>query len=233
MTLPYSLITGRTAANKSAGSIRGASKGAGTAQASCTYLHADRQIVVELITVWTTAFVTANCIDAATVAARRSVAFILVYALIVIKMLDKAVRASTAIAAHEILTTVFATSIVCAFVMIGAKSSSMIQLKTSGTNALKTAQSVNTLSRFRTNTRLFAFVYIMACVSLLIVAFLTAASVTSWCVYAILLAQVIPGRAFVKIPTADTVGIQDETGRTRADKTALGILTVVLARLRR
>lgn len=73
----------------------------------------------------------------------------------------------------------------------------------------------------------------MACVSLLIVAFLTAASVTSWCVYAILLAQVIPGRAFVKIPTADTVGIQDETGRTRADKTALGILTVVLARLRR
>lgn len=68
-----------------------------------SHLHADRQIVVELITVWTTAFVTANCIDAATVAARRSVAFILVYALIVIKMLDKAVRASTAIAAHEIL----------------------------------------------------------------------------------------------------------------------------------
>lgn len=73
----------------------------------------------------------------------------------------------------------------------------------------------------------------MACVSLLIVAFLAAASVTSWCVYAVLLAQVIPGRAFVQVPTADSVGIQDEAGRTRADETALGVLTVELARLRR
>lgn len=73
----------------------------------------------------------------------------------------------------------------------------------------------------------------MACVSLLIVAFLAAASVTSWCVYAVLLAQVIPGRAFVQVPTADSVGIQDKTGRARADETALGVLTVELARLRR
>lgn len=73
----------------------------------------------------------------------------------------------------------------------------------------------------------------MACVSLLIVAFLAAASVTSWRVNAILLAQVIPGRAFVQVPTADTVGIQDEARWTRADKTAFGVLAVVLARLRR
>lgn len=73
----------------------------------------------------------------------------------------------------------------------------------------------------------------MTGVSLLVVAFLAATSVTSWCVNAILLAQVSPGRAFVQIPTADTVGIQDKTRWTRADKTAFGVLTVVFARLRR
>lgn len=73
----------------------------------------------------------------------------------------------------------------------------------------------------------------MTCVSLLVVTFLTAASITSWCVYAILLAQVISGRAFVQVPTAGTIGIQDETGWARADETALGVLAVVLARLRR
>lgn len=53
----------------------------------------------------------------------------------------------------------------------------------------------------------------MARISLLGVALLTIASVASWCVYAILLTQMISGCAFVQIPAADTVRIQDETRR--------------------
>lgn len=68
-----------------------------------SYLHADRQIIVELITVRTTAFVTANRIDAAIVTAWRRVAFILIYTLIIIKVLHKAFGTSTAVAAHKIL----------------------------------------------------------------------------------------------------------------------------------
>lgn len=68
-----------------------------------SYLHADRQIVIELITVRTTAFVTANCINARTVAAGRFFAFILVYALIVIQVLNEAIRASAAVTAHKVL----------------------------------------------------------------------------------------------------------------------------------
>lgn len=51
----------------------------------------------------------------------------------------------------------------------------------------------------------------MARVPLLVVAFLAAASVASRSVYAILLTQVIPGRAFVQVSAADTVRVQDET----------------------
>jgi len=54
----------------------------------------------------------------------------------------------------------------------------------------------------------------MARISLLDVTLLTIASVASRCVYAILLTQMISGCAFVQIPAANTVGIQDETGRT-------------------
>lgn len=186
-----------------------------------------------MITVRTTAFVTANCIDAGTVTAWRLVAFILIHALVVINVLDKAIRASAAVTAHKILTTVFATGIVGAFIVIGAKTPSMVQLEASGTETLEAAEGINTLARFRANTWLLAFIYVMTCVALLVVAFLAAASVTSWSIYAILLAQVIPGRAFVEVPTAGTVGIQDETGRARADETALGVLAIVLARLRR
>jgi len=50
-------------------------------------------------------------------------------------------------------------------------------------------------------------------VSLLSIAFLAAASVTPRRIYAILLAQVIPGGAFIQISTANTVRIQDETRR--------------------
>lgn len=58
------------------------------------------------------------------------------------------------------LATMLTTSIVGAFIMIGAKAPSMIQLKASRTDALKASQSVNALSRFRADTRLLAFVYI-------------------------------------------------------------------------
>lgn len=67
------------------------------------YLHTDCQIVIELITRRTTAFVTANRIDAGSITARRRVAFILVYTLIVIKVLHKAIRASAAVTSHKIL----------------------------------------------------------------------------------------------------------------------------------
>lgn len=67
------------------------------------YLHADRQIVIELITGRTTAFVTANCIDAGSITARRRVAFILVYTLIIIEVLHKTIRASATETAHKIL----------------------------------------------------------------------------------------------------------------------------------
>lgn len=51
----------------------------------------------------------------------------------------------------------------------------------------------------------------MARISLLGVAFLTVAGIASWCIYAILLAQMISRCALVQIPAADTVGIEDET----------------------
>lgn len=73
----------------------------------------------------------------------------------------------------------------------------------------------------------------MARIPLLGVAFLTIASVAPWCIYAILLTQVISGCAFIQIPAASTVGIQDETRRTRADETTLGVLAIILARFRR
>jgi len=67
------------------------------------YLHADRQIIIELITVRTTAFVAANRVNASTVTTWRRIAFILVDTLIVIKVLHKAIRASAAVTAHKIL----------------------------------------------------------------------------------------------------------------------------------
>lgn len=131
VALSYSLITGGTAANKSAGSVWSASEGARTAETSGTYLHADRQIVIELITGRTTAFVTANCIDAGSITARRRVAFILVYTLIIIEVLHKTIRASATETAHKILTTVFTIGIVGTFIMICAKTSRMVQFKAS------------------------------------------------------------------------------------------------------
>lgn len=47
----------------------------------------------------------------------------------------------------------------------------------------------------------------MARIPLLNIALLTIASVASRCVYAILLTQMISGRAFIQIPAANTVGI--------------------------
>jgi len=67
------------------------------------YLHANRQTVIELIAIRATAFVTANRVDAGTVAAWRRITLVLVYTLVVVKMLDKAIRASAAVTAHEIL----------------------------------------------------------------------------------------------------------------------------------
>lgn len=40
----------------------------------------------------------------------------------------------------------------------------------------------------------------------------------------------ISGCALVQVPAADTVGIQNEARRTRADEAALGVLAVVFAR---
>lgn len=77
---------------------------------------------------------------------------------------------------------------------------------------------------------MIAFVYVMARISLLGVALLAIACITSRGVYAILLAQMISGCAFVQISAANTVGIQDETRRARADEATLGVLTIVLAR---
>jgi len=73
----------------------------------------------------------------------------------------------------------------------------------------------------------------MACIPLLGVALLTVASVASWCIYTILLTQMISGCAFIQIPAASTVGIQNETRRARADETTLGVLAIILARFRR
>jgi len=73
----------------------------------------------------------------------------------------------------------------------------------------------------------------MTCVPLLSIAFLAATSIAPRRIYAILLAQMIPGGAFIQISTANTVRIQDETRWARADETTLGILAVVLAWLRR
>lgn len=68
------------------------------------YLNTNRQIVVELVPVWTTTFVTANSVDTSIVAAWRRVTFVLVYALVMIYVLDKAIRTPTAVSPHEILT---------------------------------------------------------------------------------------------------------------------------------
>lgn len=73
----------------------------------------------------------------------------------------------------------------------------------------------------------------MARIPLLGVALLTVASIASRCIYAILLTQVISGCAFVQIPAANTVGIQDETRRARTDEAALGVLAIILAGFRR
>lgn len=68
-----------------------------------SHLHTNCQIIIELITIGTAAFVTANRINAGAVAAWRRVALVLVDALIIIKVLNEAVRTSAAITAHEIL----------------------------------------------------------------------------------------------------------------------------------
>lgn len=73
----------------------------------------------------------------------------------------------------------------------------------------------------------------MARIPLLSVALLAVASIASWCIYAILLTQVISGCAFIQIPATSTVGIQDETRRARADETTLSVLAIILARFRR
>lgn len=73
----------------------------------------------------------------------------------------------------------------------------------------------------------------MTSVSVLSVALLTATSVAALSVDAVLLAQMISGRAFVEVPAANTVGIQDETGRTGTDETSFRVLTIILARSRR
>lgn len=54
----------------------------------------------------------------------------------------------------------FATGIVGAFIVIGAKTPSMVQLEASGTETLEAAEGINTLARFRTNTWLLAFIYV-------------------------------------------------------------------------
>jgi len=73
----------------------------------------------------------------------------------------------------------------------------------------------------------------MTRVALLSVAFLAAASIAPRRIYTILLAQMIPCSTFIQISTANAIRIEDKTRGARADEAALGILTVVLARLRR
>lgn len=126
VTLSYSLITGGTAANKPADSVWSASEGTRAAETSGTYLHADCQIIIELITVRTTAFVTTNRVNAGTIATWRRVAFILVNTLIIIKVLHKAIRASTAVTSHKILATVFTIDIVGTFIMICTETPRMV-----------------------------------------------------------------------------------------------------------
>lgn len=139
VSLSYSLITGRAAANKSVSSIGSASEGAWTSKTSCAHLHTNSQIIVELISVGTATFVTANSINASIVSAWRGVTFVLVYTLVMIEMLDETVWASTTVRPHKILATVFAISIVSAFIVIRAKSSSVVQFETSRANALETS----------------------------------------------------------------------------------------------
>jgi len=67
------------------------------------YLHTNCQIVVKLISIRAAAFVTANGVNTGIVSAWRSIAFILIYTLIMINMLDKAIRTATAISPHKIL----------------------------------------------------------------------------------------------------------------------------------
>lgn len=67
------------------------------------YLHTNCQIIVELVSVRTTTFITANCINTSVVAARRSTTFVFIYALVMINVLDKSVWASTTVCAHKIL----------------------------------------------------------------------------------------------------------------------------------
>lgn len=71
----------------------------------------------------------------------------------------------------------------------------------------------------------------MTSVSVLRVTLLATASVASLSVDAILLAQMIPCRAFVQISAADSIGIQNETGWTGTDETSFRVLTIELARL--
>jgi len=66
-------------------------------------LDTNCQIVVELVSVWATAFVTANSVNTSVVAAWRSITFVLIYALVMINMLDKAVWTPTAVSSHKIL----------------------------------------------------------------------------------------------------------------------------------
>lgn len=124
--LSNSLISGRASADESICPVRGATKGARASNASSahlkriifffphrkkvitnysktTYLNANLQITVELVTIRATTFVTANSVDASVVPARGRVALVLVDALVVIKMLNEPFRAPATIASHKVL----------------------------------------------------------------------------------------------------------------------------------
>lgn len=68
-----------------------------------SHLHANCQIVIELVAIRAAALVTADCIDAGAVTAGRRVAFVLVDALIVIEVLDEALRTAAAVTTHKVL----------------------------------------------------------------------------------------------------------------------------------
>lgn len=73
----------------------------------------------------------------------------------------------------------------------------------------------------------------MTSIAILIVTLLAATSIAALGIDAVLLAQMIPSRAFVEVSAADAVGVQDEASWAGTDETSFCVLAVVLAGLRR
>lgn len=152
-----------------------------------THLNADIMLVIKLVAIWTPASVTTRCVKTITACTRILLTFVVIDALIVIRMNNIAIRTTTPevmeifkfkksyqylsndncgkllivpVSAHDVLASFLTFRIVCTLIGIQAVSSRRIQFETSRADTLETSKNVDTSSRFWTYARFITFVNI-------------------------------------------------------------------------